>query len=242
MSADRRGEDTSFFEEKLGYAFHNPGIFREALTHASYANELGLPLFNERLEYLGDAVLELCVSEMLFVAHPDYTEGELTKARSLFVCERTLASWASRARLYELLLLGKGLERQGGRKNPSILADAVEAVFGAVFLDGGYEAARAVVARFVDSLRPGSGGEVRDPKSRLQELLQARGEKPPQYRLISRSGPDHATFFKVELISSSGNVLASGTGSSIKAAEFEAAETALLILACEEEPAEDVKS
>lgn len=242
MSADRRGEDASFFEEKLGYAFHNPEIFREALTHASYANELGLPLFNERLEYLGDAVLELCVSEMLFAAHPDYTEGELTKARSLIVCERTLASWASRVRLYELLLLGKGLERQGGRKNPSILADAVEAVFGAVFLDGGYEAVRAVIARFADSLRPGSGGEIRDPKSRLQELLQSRGEKPPQYRLVSRSGPDHATLFEVELASSEGNVLASGVGSSIKAAEFVAAETALLFLECGEKPTGDTKN
>lgn len=237
MNVDRRKEETSFFEEKLGYAFRNPEIFREALTHASYANELGLPLFNERLEYLGDAVLELCVSEMLFAAHPDFTEGELTKARSLVVCERTLAAWARRACLPELLSLGKGLERQGGRKNPSILADAVEAVFGAVFLDGGYEAARVVVGRFLESVRPGSGCESRDPKSKLQELLQARGEKPPRYRLVSRTGPDHATLFEVELSSSDGSVLASGHGSSIKAAEFEAAEIALSLLEGEDEEA-----
>lgn len=230
MNSGRRKEKTSFFEEKLGYAFRNPEIFAEALTHASYANEFGLRMFNERLEYLGDAVLELCVSEILFAAHPDYTEGELTKARSLAVCERTLASWARRTCLPHLLLLGKGLERQGGRKNSSILADAAEAVFGAVFLDGGYEEARAVIGRFLEFVRPGPDCESRDPKSRLQELLQSRGEKPPHYRLVLRSGPDHATLFEVELASSCGCVLASGRGSSIKAAEFDAAEIALSLL------------
>lgn len=230
MVADRRKDEASFFEEKLGYAFRNQEIFREALTHASYANELGLPVFNERLEYLGDAVLELCVSEVLFASHPNYAEGELTKARSLLVCESALAAWASAARLHELLLLGKGLERQGGRKNPSILADAAEAVFGAVFLDGGYEAARVVVDRFLATVRPDSRNQNRDPKSRLQELLQSRGEKPPNYRLVLRSGPDHATLFEVELSSSDGRVLASGHGSSIKAAEFDAARAALSVV------------
>lgn len=230
MLADRREAETGFFDERLGYAFRNPEIFREALTHASYANELGLPVFNERLEYLGDAVLELCVSEMLFISHPNYAEGELTKARALLVCESTLAAWASETRLPELLLLGKGLERQGGRKNPSILADAAEAVFGAVFLDGGYDAARTVVGRFLAAVRPDSSNQNRDPKSRLQELLQSRGEKPPSYRLALRSGPDHATLFEVELSSSCGRVLASGRGSSIKAAEFDAARAALLVM------------
>jgi len=227
MVPGRRNEDIRFFEEKLGYAFRSPDIFREALTHASYANELGLPLYNERLEYLGDAVLGLCVSEILFVSHPDYAEGELSKARSLLVCESTLALWADSMRLQDLLLLGKGLEREGGRENPSILADAAEAVLGAVFLDGGYDAARAVVGGFLASVRPRSCAENRDPKSRLQELLQSQGKKPPTYHLVRRTGPDHAARFEVELTSPGGGVRAFGSGSSIKAAEFDAAETAL---------------
>lgn len=220
-------EDTSFFEEKLGYFFSDRCLIEEALTHASYAKELGLSSFNERLEYLGDAVLELCVSQILYAAYPDATEGELTKARASTVCESTLAKWAFSVDLSPLLRVSKGLERQNGRSNPSVLADALEAVFGAIFLDGGYDAAFSSVRRFFDAAGVASDEERKDAKSLLQERLQAIGDKPPLYRLTGRSGPDHATFFKVEAGLSNGTVLAVGKGTSIKAAEFDAAEKAL---------------
>lgn len=220
-------EETSFFEEKLGYFFSDRRIIEEALTHASYAKELGLSSFNERLEYLGDAVLELCVSQILYAAYPDASEGELTKARASTVCESTLAKWALSVDLSPLLRISKGLERQNGRKNPSVLADALEAVFGAIFLDGGYGAAFSAVRRFFDAAGPASDEERKDAKSLLQERLQAMGDKPPLYRLVGRSGPDHATFFKVEAGLSNGTVLAVGKGTSIKSAEFDAAEKAL---------------
>lgn len=234
MHVREQGWQDDSLEEQLGYVFRDHGILREALTHASYANELGLPVLGERLEFLGDAVLELCVSEALYRKHPGYTEGELTKARAGIVCESALAAWAQQTRIPDLLSLGKGLERQGGRKNPSILADAAEAVLGAVFIDGGYEASRAVVEHILESANVPNREKNADPKSKLQELLQSRGEKPPSYHLVSRTGPDHAAVFRVELRSSAGESLASGSGSSIKAAEFVAAAAALSRLAAGE--------
>jgi ribonuclease-3 len=216
--------------ERIGYAFSDPRLLEEALTHASYANESGAGYYNERLEYLGDAVLELCVSEFLFVSRPEYDEGELTKARARVVCASSLASWAGHIGLSDLLLLSRGLETQGGRVNLSILADAMEAVLGAVFLDGGYEAAFGVVRGLVETTRPLEVGHIepnKDSKTRLQEALQATGEHPPTYRLTGRSGPDHALVFEVEAVLSDGRVLAVGQGSSIKSAEFAAAESAL---------------
>jgi ribonuclease-3 len=219
------------FEQFLGYAFRDRELFEEALTHASYANENGCAHNNERLEFLGDAVLELCVSERLYAEYSNLDEGGLSKARSRVVREDTLASWALVTRLSDLLKLGRGLEGQGGRYNPSILADAMEAVFGAVFLDGGYEAARDAVMNLVKLdaglalVRKCDSGK--DAKSRLQELLQSRGEKPPIYRLLRRMGPDHAATFEVEAAMTDGRVLSMGKGNSIKTAEFAAAQTAL---------------
>jgi ribonuclease-3 len=218
------------FEECLGYSFKRPELLEEALTHSSYSNETDVPSCNERLEYLGDAVLELCVSEILFKDHTDYSEGDLTRARTSVVSEPPLASWAFEAGVAPLLRIGKGLDRQGGRSNPSILADAMEAVLGAVFLDGGYEAAREVVVGLMTA--SGKPVSVRrlDFKSQLQERVQAKWEFPPVYRVVDRSGPDHAVSFEVEVSLPGGRFLASGKGPSIKAAGFAAAKSALSAL------------
>ncbi len=233
-SGDCTEDGKAIFERRLGYTFGNAAILIEALTHASHANESDIPYHNERLEYLGDAVLELCVSEILFSNHPDFDEGRLTKERSYIVRETTLAGWARALGLPSLLRLGKGLEMQHGRENPSVLADAIEAVLGAVFLDGGYMAAREVIRRYLsDSAQRDAGVAAasdkadKDAKSRLQERLQAMGGKPPSYILKSRTGPDHASTFEVELRLSDGRPLATGRGNSIKSAEFAAAENAL---------------
>ena len=222
---------TGYFENALGYVFRDRELFEEALTHSSYANENGHARSNERLEFLGDAVLGLCVSERFYSEYSEMDEGELSKARSRVVREATLASWAFATRLPELLKLGRGLEGQGGRNNPSVLADAMEAVFGAVFLDGGYEASRNTVynlAKFdADISLTKKHDTDKDPKSLLQELLQARGDKPPIYRLTRRTGPDHAAVFEVEATMADGSVLSKGKGNSIKTAEFSAAALAL---------------
>jgi ribonuclease-3 len=219
------------FERALGYIFRDRELFEEALTHASYANENGRARCNERLEFLGDAVLELCVSERLYIEYSDLDEGGLSKARSHVVRETSLAAWAKATKLHELMKLGRGLEGQGGRNNPSILADAMEAVLGAVFLDGGYEASRGVVANLSerDHVVP-LAEQDRDAKSLLQELLQARGDKPPVYRLTRRTGPDHAAIFEVEATIADGSLLSTGRGNSIKTAEFAAARAALRLL------------
>ncbi|MDR0765290.1 MAG: ribonuclease III [Synergistaceae bacterium] len=220
-------------ERELGYAFRNRELFEEALTHASYANENDC-VCNERLEFLGDAVLELCVSENLYSSRGDMDEGGLSRARSRLVRETTLASWARAVHLPETLRLGHGLECQGGRGNESIMADAMEAVLGAVFLDGGYEASMSVVTgllyRTEQIVSPGGEADVKDAKSALQELLQAEGGKPPAYRLVKRTGPDHAATYEVEATSLDGRVLATGSGSSIKTAEFAAARQAFIAL------------
>ena len=217
-------------EERLGYVFKRRDLLEEALTHSSYANESGAAFCNERLEYLGDAVLELCVSEILYSDYPDYSEGDLTKARASVVSEAPLASWARIAGIPGLLRLSKGLERQSGRQNTSILADAMEAALGALFLDGGYDAVRAVVRKFVDSTDVATDEEAKDFKSQLQEIVQAKWVHPPVYRLMDRRGPDHAALFKVEVSLPDGKVLAVGEGPSIKAAGFAAAEFAISIL------------
>lgn len=218
------------FEEKLGYVFSDPDILNEALTHASCANESGLSGCNERLEFLGDAVLELCVSEILYREYPVYDEGALTKERSNIVREKSLAEWAERVSLPPLLKLSKGLEIQKGRRNPSILADAMEAVLGGIFMDGGYRAAYKTVKKLINTAgcdKSPPYGEKKDPKSSLQELMQSSGGKPPIYRLKRRSGPDHASTFEVEVVTDSGRVISSGVGNSIKAAEFAAADRAI---------------
>lgn len=229
---DSEGEKVSL-ERRLGYIFLGKNLLEEALTHTSFANEYNLPYHNERLEYLGDAVLELCVSEILFTSNPDFSEGRLTKERSFIVREATLARWAESLGIQDAIRLGKGMEMQGGRKNHSILADAMEAVIGAAFVDGDYSAARQIVNRLIknDTQSPierhVEPNDEKDAKSRLQEALQALGGKPPSYTLKRRTGPDHASIFEVEAKLADGTIISTGRGNSIKSAEFAAAEAAL---------------
>lgn len=214
------------FQKRLGYSFRNLGLLSEALTHSSYANELGLACFNERLEFLGDAVLELVVSEMLYTGYPNLDEGQMTVLRSRFVCKNNLCERARLIGLAGVIKLGKSLKKSG--VTDSMLADAMEAVFGAVFLEDGYLGAKRVIEKFLDADVAKSGKFLihPDPKTELQEKMQAEGLGVPYYKNVERKGPDHALQFRVEVMLR-GEILASAWGSSIKDAEFKAAEKAL---------------
>ena len=212
------------FQEKIGYKFKNIELLEEALTHSSYANESGLSRFNERLEFLGDAVLELITSEKLYGEYPKLDEGELTRLRSRFVCKNSLSSWAVSVKLGSIIKLGKSIIRSGATQ--SMEADAAEAVFGAVFLDGGYAEAKKVIMAFLSIQKAEASSSVVDAKTELQEILQSRGMGVPYYKTIDRKGPDHALSFKVQ-VSLGDKILTSAWGNSIKEAEFKAAEAAL---------------
>lgn len=216
----------------ISHRFTQVKLLETALTHSSYANENeDVVEDNERLEFLGDAVLELSVSELLYECNDDAPEGVLTRMRSRLVSEPALADLAREMHLDEILYLGKGEELQGGRSRDSLLSDAFEAVIGAVFLDGGYEAARTVV-RGIYTPRLDSACDVRrvkDAKSRLQERTQQLYKERPTYALLGWSGPDHAKVFEVELALPDGTRLRA-TGPSVKKAEQNAAVKALDIL------------
>lgn len=210
--------------------FKNSALLRQALIHSSYVNENPelAPQSNERLEFLGDAVLGLIVADELFAAHPEQDEGTLTELRSHLVRRDTLAKAARRLKLGEELLLGKGEEAGGGRGRPTNLAHAYEALVGAIFLDGGFTSARRFVRR---SLSPefelgGDQAVPLDPKSQLQEITQALYQSTPRYRLVGTEGPDHARRFTVEVLIDD-RVLGTGDGRSKQEAEKEAARTAL---------------
>lgn len=222
-------QDFETLQKVISHRFSQVKHLRTALTHSSYANECeDAPGDNERLEFLGDAVLELGISELLFEVHPDAPEGALTRMRARLVSEPALARLARELGLDELLFLGKGEEMQGGRTRDALLADAFEAVLGAVFLDGGFEAAQAVVrAIYGPRLQAACDvRRVRDCKSRLQELTQDRFKQRPTYALVGTSGPDHAKIFEVELTLPDGATLRA-TGQSVKKAEQTAAAMAL---------------
>lgn len=222
MSDDKgREEELRAFQLKIGYEFKNAALLREALTHSSYAHENDCAC-NERLEFLGDAVLELITSARLFAAIPHLSEGELTRMRAGLVCKSSLDDWAEKNGLKPLLRLGKSIKRP----TDSMAADCVEALFGAVFCDGGYEAARDVVSRFLDSKEIDEGAAQKDPKTELQEILQSWGKAAPVYKTVERCGPDHASSFKVVLRAGEG-LSAEAWGSSIKEAEIKAAKAAL---------------
>lgn len=203
----------------------------QALTHPSYANEAkrGRREDYQRLEFLGDAVLQLCVSEALFDAHPDAREGELSRMRSRIVSTESLAAFAREVELGSALLLGRGADAAGERHQANVLADALEAVIGAVYLDRGPEQARevvrAILARAETELLVS-----RDPKSELQERVQALGGASPRYELVETSGPDHRREFLVR-VEAMGQMLGEGRGRSKKSAEQEAAKRGLLALA-----------
>lgn len=227
-------------QDQLGYVFHDRGLLEHALCHSSYSNENGLGDSNERLEFLGDAVLELTVSHLLFDFYTEYDEGLLTKERSKLVCKNSLVKIAKSLKLEKLVLCGKSM-----RQSPipdSVCSDAFEAILGALYLDGGYEEAFRVVKRQL-AFRAESVklriSQNTDPKSLLQAFTQEKKSKMPQYKTISIDGPDHAPLFKVKVIAFDREWL--GDGASRKAAEFSAAEKALHELSSPQEERNDTK-
>lgn len=226
-------------EQKLGHEFASANLLQEALTHSSWANEQGIPgIHNERLEFLGDAVLELCISSELFRRCPEAREGELTRIRSNLVSEASLAAVARELGLNRAILLGRGEEIQGGRAREAILADCLEAVLGAIYEDGGYSAAQHAVGhifapRWPDAL---SRPQVKNAKSRLQEATQRLFRSCPVYALAGTSGPEHAKIFEVCLTLPDGREFF-GKNTSCKKAEQDAAAHALQAL---NEPVQDM--
>ena len=218
-------------EEILGYSFSEPDLLLQALTHKSFVNEnrqkqkdVEVLLDNERMEFLGDAVLELRVSERLYVRFPHKSEGELSQIRSQIVNTRALARFSEKLGLGEFMRLGCGEARQGGRQRVSLLADVFEALLAALYLDG----AEKVVADLVEELLETElVVKVADYKSRLQEYLQEQSGRPPVYELVERRGADHEPLFFVEVYDDSGSRLGVGSGSSRKLAEQKAAGNAL---------------
>ena len=215
-------------ETAIGYQFQNISLLQNALTHSSYANERwhNSLMSNERLEFLGDSILGMVVAEYLFKSFPDRPEGELTRMRADMVCEKTLAAVAARIELGRHLLLGNGEEQGGGRTRDSILADAVESVIAATFLDGGMSAARSFIEQFILVEVPVTKLRNVDYKTALQELVQQKKNQVLSYTLIGESGPDHDKRFEVE-VRLNGRVVGVGSGSSKKRAEQDAAHAAL---------------
>ncbi|MDT8421154.1 MAG: ribonuclease III [Desulfuromonadales bacterium] len=217
-------------ERQLDYHFHDRELVHQALTHKSYSNErVAEPCaHNERLEFLGDAVLELAVSQWVFSHYPDIPEGGLTRIRSEVVSEKGLLPVARHLDLGSGLRLGRGEEKSGGRNKPSLLTDALEALLGAVFCDGGYGAACRTVERlFAETIEQMSLSQYgTDHKTRLQERLQARFNQLPQYELVRVSGPDHQRIYRMEVYFNE-ELLGAGEGSSKKLAEQRAAAAAM---------------
>ncbi|MGJ8642993.1 MAG: ribonuclease III [Luteolibacter sp.] len=218
-------------ESRIEYKFRNSLLLAEALTHPSLAYESQRPHFdNQRLEFLGDAVLQLIVTDELFRLFPDATEGSLTKLRSRVVSRRALARFAMMIHLGDYVLLGKGEESTGGRRRLSTLADAFEALIGAVYLDSGQEPAKVLILRLFASEIEGmvDSPDERNPKGELQECLQAIHPEAPSYGIVSESGPDHRRVFQSE-VRWRGELLAVGKGKSKKEAEARAAAEALRV-------------
>lgn len=217
-------------ENKLGYRFKDISLLETALTHSSYTREKNSGLScNERLEFLGDAFFDAIIGEELYKSFPDQEEGFLSRIRATIVCEKSLSMKATQIGLGEYLMLGKGEEKTGGRNKISLLADAMEAIIGAVYLDGGFEEVKKLVLGiFADVIEDARHGKyiVTDYKTALQELLQSEGAVSIKYKLAGESGPDHNKTFRVDLMID-GKYEAEGTGKTIKQAEQHAAEAAL---------------
>ena len=215
--------------DALGYTFRDEALLRRALTHPSAGQEkAGGKEDNQRLEFLGDAVLQYLMSDKLYRAHPSDREGSLTHMRALLVCEAALSQIAAKLGIGEALAMDRGEELTGGRTKPSVLCDAMEAVLAAVYLDGGMDAARAVIER----CWPGEGEVSRpmqDSKGQLQELLQKNGGETPTYAIVGTSGPPHAPEFEAAVYRG-GTEIARGTGRTKKQAEQAAALAALQVL------------
>ncbi len=218
------------FQEIIGYTFSDEALLRQALTHSSYANEQGLKQLkdNERLEFLGDAVLEIVCSEFLFCKYQDYNEGSLSRTRASIVCEQTLAFCCRDISLGDYLYLGKGEAMTGGASRPSVLSDAFEAVIGALYLDGGMDAARVFINKYV--LNDIEHMQLfYDSKTLLQEYVQGKDIGDLEYRLISEDGPDHNKSFSVQAVIG-GVSYGTGSGHSKKSAEQMAAYHTLLMI------------
>ncbi|MBV8203163.1 MAG: ribonuclease III [Acidobacteria bacterium] len=221
---------TTPFEKRLGHRFRHPHLLELALTHRSHANERGRDEHYERLEFLGDAVLGMVTAEWLYREHPELPEGELSRLKAQLVSRAALARRAAEVALGEVLRLGVGEERSGGRSKQSLLADSLEAVFGAVYLDAGLPAAAKVIHLMLGPMLEAGEGRTQlleaDAKTRLQEISQARGGELPEYRHTGATGPDHSRLYRVE-VWLDGRPVGAGEGSSKKQAEQRAAADAL---------------
>ena len=229
MKINRRiSSNIELFEQKINYEFKNKEYILEALTHSSYSNENKNYPFNERLEFLGDSVLSIVISDYLFKKETKLPEGELTKIRANIVCEESLSEVSKNIHLGKYMLLGKGEEATGGRERISILADALEAVIAAIYLDGGIKCARELILTNMEKIINDSikGKIFRDYKTCLQEVLQSNGENNIWYKLIEEKGPDHNKRFVME-VGINDTVLGVGEGKSKKDAEQVAAKCAL---------------
>jgi ribonuclease III len=218
-------------QDILRYHFRDASLLDTALTHRSYVNEnpSAAGHDNERLEFLGDAVLELCISDLLMMQFPDFQEGSLSQMRAAIVNEQPLAELAMSFQLGDYLLLGKGEEASGGRAKPSLLANAFEALMAAIYLDGGFDATAALTRRLFTPLIKQSDRKYRDYKTAVQQISQNIFKETPRYTLIHEYGPDHDKTFEVRL-SIADRIQATGTGKNKKEAEQRAAEQAIRIL------------
>ena len=208
-------------QDRLQHVFSDPSLLQRATTHRSFSSD-----HNERLEFLGDAVLELSASRILYDAYPGLTEGQLTLLRAELVREESLAEIAQRFGMSAYIRLSVGEARSGGAEKPSILSDVMEAVLGAVFLDGGYEKAFSLVSRMLETRLPDAPEDALDPKTRLQEVLQKARGVSPEYQLIGQSGPAHLPVFRVAVYAG-GEALGEGEGGTKRAAQQAAARMAL---------------
>ena len=227
--ADDRTESLVALQERIGYRFRNGDLLSTALTHRSYVNENPqlMASDNERLEFLGDAVLGLCVSDLLMKRHPDFDEGTLSKIRSLLVNEKPLAELAAKLGLGDCLLLGRGEDHSGGRTKESLLANALEAVIAAIYLDSSFSKTRSVLRRMMKPLLADEelAAQCFDYKTALQELCQKKYKSAPLYTLQGESGPDHDKTFEVE-VTLGENIRHTGRGKSKKDAQKQAAQKA----------------
>ena len=215
------------FEEIIGYSFQNQKLLKTALTHSSYAHENGGMEYNEKVEFLGDAVLELISSEYIFKTYPKLSEGEMTKARAYAVCEESLAKVANQYGFSDFLLVGKCESKVDGKYRASILADSVEAVIGAIYLDSGFESAKNfILPNLYDRFDEFIAGGNKDYKTQLQELLQTKGDTKIEYKIVDEIGPEHDKLFVAEVYCD-GKFLGSGKGKNKKEAEMIAAKNAM---------------
>jgi len=226
---NKRLQQLTVLQEKLHYVFRNPDLLSTALTHRSYANEnpqAGVS-DNERLEFLGDAVLGLCISDLLMKKHPDFDEGTLSKIRSLLVNEQPLADLAAELELGNCLLLGRGEDHSGGRAKESLLANALEAVIAAIYLDSGFSKTKTILKRLMNPLLNDEAltAQCFDYKTALQELCQKKYKSAPLYTLLDESGPDHDKTFEVE-VTLGDDTRQTGRGKSKKDAQKQAAQKA----------------